>query len=114
MLVPISGETLKNLRGLRHLSQQGLADRSGVSKATIVRIESSQPLHSCNAVSAGRLAKALEVEVHDLAEDNFKRVIDVGGDVELHLDRIVDIDELRRANRNLEDIVEMRNRFLKK
>lgn len=113
MAAPISGKMLKDVRGQRGLSQQGLAESSGVGIATIKRIESSQDIYSARQTSANRLAAALEVEVHDLCEDTFSRIIDIGQDLELHLGLNIDIPELRKSSDRLIELAEVRNRILK-
>ena len=63
----IHHETLKMLRTEKaRLSQQGLADVSGVSKKTIARIEKNKS--SANSTTAKRLAKALGVTPEELAK----------------------------------------------
>ena len=114
MAIPINGNMLKAVRGQRLLSQQELADRSKVSIATIKRIEAAVSTSSCRTTSAERLAKALEVEVEDLSENRFPQIIDLGSDIELYLDRIVDVNELRRFHEWVANMADIRNRVLKK
>jgi transcriptional regulator with XRE-family HTH domain len=103
---------LKALREQRQMSQQQLAEQSGVGIATIKRIESSTGVRLGRSISASRLASALQVKVTDLSEDNFKRVIDIGGDMELHLDRFTDVEILQRESEKLINLVDARNRYL--
>ena len=60
----INPETLKQNRNQAGLSQQGLADESGVSKKTIARIEAGKSSANSNTVT--RLAKALGIRPEDL------------------------------------------------
>ncbi|MCY4148466.1 MAG: helix-turn-helix transcriptional regulator [Gammaproteobacteria bacterium] len=61
----INPKTLKFLRTKANLSQQDLAEVSGVSKKTIARIEGGKP--SANKTTTNRLAKALQVSDQELA-----------------------------------------------
>jgi transcriptional regulator with XRE-family HTH domain len=114
MVVPVDGGTLKALRQQRRLSQQAFAEKSEVAIATIKRIEGAKGVYRCQQLQADRLAKALDVEVEDLIVSNFDAVIDVGEDLELHIERHVDLDALKKAHRQIEALFEVRNRFLKK
>lgn len=96
------------------MSQEALADVSGVSAPTIKRIEGRTDTHGRNALTVERLARALSIEPEDLAEDQFRRIVDIGGDIELHLDRNVDPSELRRQSEQLIQLIEIRNRVLGK
>lgn len=55
---------LRRLRRARSLTQQALADRAGVSRVSIARIESGR--NSPGARSLRRLARALDVGVAEL------------------------------------------------
>ena len=63
----INPETLKKLRNKNGLSQQTLADASGVSKKTIARIEGGKGEPRGDTVKL--LAKALRVEPEVLAQE---------------------------------------------
>ena len=112
MGVPISGKMLKDLRGQKRLSQLALAERSKVGIATIKRIENSPDIYSANKNSASRLAKALEMEISDLSEGNFSRIVDMGEDLEFRVDRYNNPDRFRESNEQLIKIIEFRNRIL--
>ncbi len=64
----INPETLKTLRDKVKLSQQGLADVSGVSKKTIARIETGTGNSSANTTTVTRLAKALNIRPEQLSK----------------------------------------------
>jgi len=113
MAIPINGNMLAAVRQQRRLSQQELADRRKIGIATIKRIERTKGTSSYRVHTADCLAKALEVQVEDLSEDRFLRVIDLGSDVEFHLDRIVDVDKLRLFQDWVIKMTESRNRILK-
>ena len=66
MSTNINPETLRQLRKNLKLSQQALADESGVSKKTIARIEGGQS--SVNNTTAKRLAMACNVNPDELAK----------------------------------------------
>ncbi len=66
MSININPETLRQYRNNLTLSQQALADESGVSKKTIARIEGGQS--SVNTTTAKRLAKACNVTPEELAK----------------------------------------------
>jgi len=68
----INGETLRRYRESKNLSQAELADRSGVSKKSISRIELGETARP-NQATRDRLAKALEVDVSDLAKQAGER-----------------------------------------
>lgn len=61
----MSGTDLKRLREERGLTQEGLADLSGVSRPAIHRIENGQQSPRRNTIS--KLTQALDVEPNDLA-----------------------------------------------
>ena len=61
----INPETLKQNRNRAGLSQQGLADVSGVSKKTIARIEAGKS--SANTNTVRRLAEALDAKPEELS-----------------------------------------------
>ena len=65
----INSETLKKLRNKNGLSQQTLADASGVSKKTIARIESGKEKGEPRGDTVKLLAKALRVKPEVLAEE---------------------------------------------
>ncbi len=54
----LDGQRLRQLRRQRGLSQEGLAERAGISLTTIARLE-RQPRASCRCRTLGRLAAAL-------------------------------------------------------
>ncbi len=110
----ISGKMLKDVRGHKRLSQEALAERSRVSLATIKRIERCDKEYACRTLSAKRIASALGVQVADLAEDRFSRVVDIGGDIELHIDWDVSPDGIREGAEHLIELIESRNRILKR
>ena len=58
------GEALKRWRQVRGLGQRGLADKSGVSYASIARIETGRQDPTVGLLA--RLAKALNVTLADL------------------------------------------------
>ena len=64
----INSETLKKLRNKNGLSQQALADASGVSKKTIARIESGKGGETRGS-TVQELAKTLRVKPEVLAEE---------------------------------------------
>ncbi len=57
-------ERLKELRKLRALSQQELADVSGIGRATVSRIERGET--GAHGRTLRRLAEALKVDVSEL------------------------------------------------
>ncbi|HEX6940762.1 MAG TPA: helix-turn-helix transcriptional regulator [Longimicrobiales bacterium] len=59
------GRHLKRLRGERGLSQEALAERAGLSKDLVAKLEQGRRT-SCRVTSLMRLAVALDVEVGDL------------------------------------------------
>ena len=54
----LDGHRLRRLRRQRGLSQEQLADRAGMSPATVARLE-RQPSAPCRSRTLGRLATAL-------------------------------------------------------
>jgi transcriptional regulator with XRE-family HTH domain len=58
--------TLRRLRTKRGLSQQGLAERSGLSREYVARLETGQ--HNPSLATLQKLAKALGVPVTALLE----------------------------------------------
>ena len=60
----VNVERLRNLRRLRALSQEELAEESGVGRATISRIERGET--GAHGRTLRRLAKALGVGVEEL------------------------------------------------
>lgn len=58
------GEYVSRQRRVSHLSQQGLADKAGVGKSTIARIERSATVGAHNA-TLERVAIALGAGSHD-------------------------------------------------
>ena len=54
------GQRLRRVRHLRDLTQQGLAERSGINVITISRLESGDG-HAAQAQTVRDLARALEV-----------------------------------------------------
>jgi transcriptional regulator with XRE-family HTH domain len=54
----LDGQRLRQLRRQRDLSQEGLAERAGVSLTTVVRLE-RQARAPCRGRTLGRLARAL-------------------------------------------------------
>lgn len=67
----MNGADLKRLRKERGLTQEGLADLSGVSRPAIHRVENGQQVPRRGTVS--KLAHALDVEPSDLAPDLFPK-----------------------------------------
>ena len=66
--MPINPETLKKLRG--DLSQEDLAEKAGVSRKTISRIESGEAdPEKIRLVTVKRIAKALGTTPEELADD---------------------------------------------
>ena len=59
---------IKLLRVRRELSQEALAERSGVGRDTISRIENGHT-HNVQYRTVARLAKALEVDPVELLEE---------------------------------------------
>jgi transcriptional regulator with XRE-family HTH domain len=55
----LDGFRLRQLRRLRGLSQEQLADQAGISLTTVTRLE-RQPRASCRCRTLGRLAAALD------------------------------------------------------
>jgi transcriptional regulator with XRE-family HTH domain len=66
-LVPISGPALRDLRGLRELSAEALAERAGVAANTIYRLESGRH-PTARLRTAQALAAALGVDLYRLIE----------------------------------------------
>lgn len=58
---------LKNIRNEKGFSQQELADKSGVSRVTISRLETGE-LEETNAGTLLKLAKVLNVSISDLVK----------------------------------------------
>jgi transcriptional regulator with XRE-family HTH domain len=54
----LDGHRLRQVRRQHHLSQEQLADRAGISPATVARLE-RQPAAPCRSRTLGRLAAAL-------------------------------------------------------
>jgi transcriptional regulator with XRE-family HTH domain len=54
----LDGHGLRRLRRQHGLSQEQLADRAGISPATVARLE-RQPVAPCRCRTLGRLARAL-------------------------------------------------------
>lgn len=69
----IIAETLRSYREKKNLSQAELARSSKVSQKTISRIELGE-ISNPNQATKDKLAKALEVQVEDLAKDAAERV----------------------------------------
>lgn len=59
------GYRIRELRISRKMSQQELADRSGVARQTINMIENDE-LHNVKSFTLERIAAGLEVELKDL------------------------------------------------
>jgi transcriptional regulator with XRE-family HTH domain len=57
----VDGQRLRRLRNQRGLSQEQLADRAGISPATVARLE-RQPAAPCRSRTLGRVAAALDEE----------------------------------------------------
>ncbi|MBC2666054.1 helix-turn-helix transcriptional regulator [Novosphingobium flavum] len=66
MPATIRPDTLRAFRQARGWSLDELSDRSGVSKATLKRIEAAREPYKANGVGPKRLANALNVPVEDL------------------------------------------------
>ncbi|MCL2592754.1 MAG: helix-turn-helix transcriptional regulator [Defluviitaleaceae bacterium] len=58
------GIKVKSQRSLRNLSQDELAELSGVNKFTIGRIENPNKYHNCELLPILKLAAALEISPH--------------------------------------------------
>ena len=95
------------LRAARNLSQVKLAEQSGVSLATIKRIESPQG-HRCHKNQAERLAVFFGKSIEYLTRDIVEKIIDIGGEIELHLDKFVDPDAFRQATSEVENLLRLR------
>jgi transcriptional regulator with XRE-family HTH domain len=54
----LDGHRLRRLRGQHGLSREQLADRAGISSATVARLE-NQPAAPCRSRTLSRLARAL-------------------------------------------------------
>lgn len=67
----LNGDDLKRLRKERGLTQEGLADLSGVSRPAIHRVENGQQVPRRGTIS--KLAQALEVDPSELAPDLFAK-----------------------------------------
>ena len=61
------GDNLKEIRTRRFLTQEELAERAGVSPATIVRIERNQAEPHISTMR--KLAKALDIDPTELLGD---------------------------------------------
>lgn len=70
-MIVVNGRTLKKLRDIKGWSQQKLADKSGLDKSTIYRIENSETgTKPVQEAKCEALAKALDVEVDALASES--------------------------------------------
>jgi transcriptional regulator with XRE-family HTH domain len=64
----LDGHRLRHSRRQRGLSREQLADRAGISPATVGRLE-RQPAAPCRSRTLGRLARALGEEPERLTPD---------------------------------------------
>ncbi len=69
LTVATRGERLREARRQAMLSQQELADKSGVGVATIIRIEGDQVKREPHFSTLRKLAQTLEVEATEFLED---------------------------------------------
>jgi transcriptional regulator with XRE-family HTH domain len=69
LTVASRGERLREARRRAMLSQEELAEESGVGVATIIRIERDQLRTEPHFSTLRKLAKALEVDPRELLED---------------------------------------------
>ncbi len=66
LIVLYIGDRLRDIRKRALLTQQGLADKSGVGVTTIIRIEGNQVEPQGRTIR--KLAEALGVEPHELVK----------------------------------------------
>jgi transcriptional regulator with XRE-family HTH domain len=64
---PVIGDRLRDIRKRALLTQQELADKSGVGVTTIIRIENNQVEPQGRTIR--KLAEALDVEPHELVKE---------------------------------------------
>lgn len=69
LTVATRGERLREARRRAMLSQQELADKSGVGVATIIRIERDQVKREPHFSTLRKLAQTLDIEPTGLLED---------------------------------------------
>ena len=69
LTVATRGERLREARRRAMLSQEELAERSGVGVATIIRIENDQLRTEPHFATLRRLAEHLDINAADLLED---------------------------------------------
>jgi transcriptional regulator with XRE-family HTH domain len=69
LTVATRGERLREARRRAMLSQEELAERSGVGVATIIRIERDQLRTEPHYATLRKLAAVLDIESADLLED---------------------------------------------
>ncbi len=67
--VATRGERLREARRRAMLSQEQLANESGVGVATIIRIERDQLRTEPHFTTLRKIARVLEIDPHDLLED---------------------------------------------
>ena len=67
------GDNIRNIRGEKHLSQQELADKAGLSLRSIIVYETNRG--SPNVENLFRIAAALDVDVRDLYEGIYETTI---------------------------------------
>jgi transcriptional regulator with XRE-family HTH domain len=69
LTVATRGERLREARRRAMLSQEELADQSGVGVATVIRIENDQVKREPHFATLRKLAAALGIEPTELLED---------------------------------------------
>jgi len=62
------GKKIRAARERAHLTRQGLADRAGVSKATVKRIETDQAASHFKYETLAAIARALDLDFADVAD----------------------------------------------
>lgn len=93
-MISINPVLFKQARRRRRLSQEALAEASGVSIATIKRIESGERRRTFHVVSAQRLVRALGVSISDIEDDQIETRFAIDGDVEVVLTRATTYEQV--------------------
>lgn len=109
----INGKMLRAVRERKGLSQEELAEKSRIGIATIKRIETIKADQNARPRTVENIANALGVQGVDLSGDNFARIVDIGGDIELHIDKDTTAEEFEKASQSVVELLRRRNRVLK-
>jgi transcriptional regulator with XRE-family HTH domain len=96
------GSRLREFRRAQALTQEELAEMSGVHSVTISNLEREPETRRASARNVKRLAQALGVPIQELTDVGGRPDLPGGAETEEHLDALLDFEDEQRTRRDAE------------